>query len=200
MGQAVDRFAPYAVSGVPAFGGDSAPFGGLDPFNLSGMTTFNTFPYQVFGGFDSATTASASASSAASAVEVGTEVRSTPYTRIDPDVLGGGLVGIQTEWGSDGTTLGRISQTGPVRSRNGSGGAATLDTAGSGTPEHTGPSIIHANARRRRLSSSAGTAHVVGSAPARTGIGSIRPRVEEARAWARPGVLPSSASCPFLER
>ena len=176
------------------------PFGGLDPFNLSGMTTLNTFPYQVFGGFDSATTASASTSSAASAAAVGTKVMSTSYTHVDPDHLRGGLVGIQAEWGSDGATLGRISQTGPVGSRNGSGGAATPDTAGSGTPEHTGPLIIHANVRRRRLSSSAGTAYVVGSAPARIGIGSIRPRVEEARAWARPGVLPSSASCPFLER
>ena len=42
MDEAVGRFALYAESGMPAFG-DSAPLGGLDPFNLSGMMTLNVF-------------------------------------------------------------------------------------------------------------------------------------------------------------
>ena len=174
MDEAVGRFAPYAESGVPAFGGDSAPFGGLDPFNLSGMTTLNMFPYQPFGGFDSS--ANASASAAASAAGAGAEIMSTPYTHVDPNILGGGLVGSPTEWGSNGAALGHIPQPGSVGSRNGSGGAASPDTSGSGTSEHTGPPMIHANARRRRLSSSASAGHVVGSAPARTGVGPIRPQ------------------------
>jgi hypothetical protein len=49
MDEAVRRFAPYAESGVPESGGESSPFGGLDPI---GMATLNMFPYQVFGGFD----------------------------------------------------------------------------------------------------------------------------------------------------
>jgi hypothetical protein len=171
--EAVGRFAPYAESGVPAFG-DSAPFGGLDPFNLGGMPTLNMFPYQAFGGFDCATTASASA--AASAAGVGAEIMSTPYTHVDPNILGGGLVGSPTEWGSNGAVLGHIPQPGSVGSRNGSGDAASPDTTGSGTSEPTGPPTIHANARRRRLSSSAANAHGIGSAPARNGVGPIRPQ------------------------
>ena len=45
------------------------------------VATLNIFPYQAFGGFDSATTASASAA--------GTEVMSTPYRHVDPNILGG---------------------------------------------------------------------------------------------------------------
>ena len=39
--EAVGRFAPYAEYGVLTFGGDSALFGGLDSFELSGMTTLS---------------------------------------------------------------------------------------------------------------------------------------------------------------
>ena len=99
----------------------------------------------------------------------------TPYTHVNPNILSGGLVGSSTEWGSSGASLGHIPQPGSVGSRNDSGSAASPDAAGSGMSEHTGPPIIHVNARRR-LSSSAAAGHVVGSAPARTGIGSIRPQ------------------------
>ena len=77
-----------------AFGGDSALFDGLDSFDLSGMTTLsgvatlNIFPYQAFGGFDSATTASASAAAGADTAEI----MSTPYRHVDPTILGGRLV------------------------------------------------------------------------------------------------------------
>ena len=73
------------------FGGDSALFGGLDSFDLSGVATLNKFPYQAFGGFDSACTASTSAAASAAA-GAGTEVMSTPYRHVDPNILGGGLV------------------------------------------------------------------------------------------------------------
>ena len=168
MEDAVAGFAPYAESGVPAFG-DNARFGGIDHFNLSGMATMNMFPFQPFGGFDPATAAVASAPGA------GAEIMSTPYTHVDPNILGGGLVGSPTEWGSNGAALGHMPQIGSVGSRNGSGDAASPDTTGSGTSEHTAPPTIHANARRRRLSSSA-AAHLIGSAPARTGVGPIRPQ------------------------
>jgi hypothetical protein len=174
MDEAVGRFAPYADSGVPTFGGESAPFGALDPFNLSGMSTLNMFPYQTFGGFDPATASSAAAASGGA----GAEIMSTPYTHVDPNILGGGLVGSPTEWGNGGGGLGHIPQTGSVGSGNGSGGAASPDTAGSWTPEHTGPPTTHTNtnARRRRVSSSAAAGHGIGSAPARTGVGPIRPQ------------------------
>jgi len=164
--EAVGRFAPYAESGVPSFGGDSAPFGGLDPFNLSGAT-LNMFPFQAFGVFDSATTANASAAASGA----GNEIMSTPYTHVDPNILGGGLVGSPTEWGSNGASLEHIPQTGSLGSRNGSGGTASPDTPGSGTSEHTGPPTANA---RRRLSSSVGAAHAIGSAPTCTGVGPIR--------------------------
>ena len=61
MNTAISRFAQYAESGVPTFGEDNVLFSGLHPFNLGGMATFNMFLYQTFGGFDSATTAFASA-------------------------------------------------------------------------------------------------------------------------------------------
>ena len=89
MDEAVGRFAPYTECGVLTFGGDSALFGGFDSFDLSGVATLNKFPYQAFGGFDSAITASTSASAAAGA---GTEIMSTPYRHVDPNILGGGLV------------------------------------------------------------------------------------------------------------
>ena len=93
MDEAIARFASYAERGVLAFGGDRGLFGGLDsvrPTTLSGVATLNIFPYQAFGGFDSATTASASAAAGA-----GTEIMSMPYRRVDPNILGGGLVGGQ---------------------------------------------------------------------------------------------------------
>ena len=51
--------------------------------------------------------------------------------------------------------------------------AAGPDTAGSGMSEHTGTPVIHLKARRR-LSSSAAAAHVIGSTPACTSAGPIR--------------------------
>jgi hypothetical protein len=84
-----DDSSHNAESGV---GGDSAPFGRLDPFNLGGMTTLDMLPYQAFVGFDSAAT-----SAATSAAGAGTEIMSTPYTHVDPNILGGGLVGSPTE-------------------------------------------------------------------------------------------------------
>ena len=44
--EAAGCFALYAESGVPSFGRDSAPFGGLNPFNLSGVAMLNVFPFQ----------------------------------------------------------------------------------------------------------------------------------------------------------
>jgi len=167
MDEAVGHYAPYSESGVPAFAGDGASF---DPY-LGGISTLNVFPFQTFGGFDSAASASANGASATGA---GGEMLSTPYTHVDPNILGGGLVGSPNEWGG-GAGSGHMHQTGSVGSGNGSGGAASPDTTGSGTSEHTGPSIIHTNARRRRLSSSAASTHAIGSAPARTGVGPIRP-------------------------
>ena len=58
---------------------------------------------------------------------------------------------------------------------------------------HTDPPTIHADARRR-LSSAAAAAHVIGSAPTRSGVVLFGPTGEGARAWARPEVLLSSAS------
>ena len=110
--EAAGRFAPYAESGVPSFGADSAPFRGLNLFNLSGVAMVNVLPFQAFRGSDSTTIASASASVAASAAGAGTEI--------------GGLVGIPTEWGSNGAAFGHIPQTGSVGSRNGSGRVRTL--------------------------------------------------------------------------
>jgi hypothetical protein len=81
MDDAIGRFAPYAKSGVPAFGGDSAPFGGPDPFSLVGMTMLNMLPYQAFGGLDSAAT-----SAAVSGAGAGTEIMSTPSIRISSAV------------------------------------------------------------------------------------------------------------------
>ena len=52
MDEATGRITPYAESGVPAFGGDSVPFDGLDPFNLRGTATLNILPYQALGGID----------------------------------------------------------------------------------------------------------------------------------------------------
>ena len=163
MDEAVGRFAQFADSGVPTFGGDNAPFSGLEPFNLGGMTTLSVFPFQTFGGFDSAAPGSASAAGAAA------EILSTPYTHVDPNILGGGLVGSPSEWGG----VGHIQPPGSVGSGNGSGGTASPDTTGSATSDHTGPPTIHAH-RRRRLSSSA-AAHIIGSAPTRAGVGPIRP-------------------------
>ena len=92
MGEAVGRFALYAECGVLTFGGDSALFGGLDSFDLSGVATFNKFSYQAFGGFDSAITASTSATASAATAGAGTEIMSAPYRHVDPNILGGGLV------------------------------------------------------------------------------------------------------------
>jgi len=138
------RFAPYAESGVPFFGRDSAPFGGLNPSNLSGVAVVNVLPFQ--SGFDTTTTASASASAsvAASAAGAGAEI--------------GGLVGIPTKWGS-GAAFAHIPQAGSVGSRNGSGGTASPDTTSSGT------STIYASARRIRLGSSVAAAHAIGMRP-----------------------------------
>jgi len=100
--------------------------------------------------------------------------------------------------GGNGAALGHIPQTGSLGSRNGSGGTASPDTPGSGTSEHTGSPTTDLG--RRRLSSSAGAAHAIGSAPTRLVSGLFANRGEEARAWERLGVLLSSASCPYLER
>jgi len=95
--EAAGRFAPYAESGVLSFGRDSAPFGGINPFNLSGVAMLNMLPFQAFGGFDSTTTASASV--VGSAAGAGTEI--------------GGLVGIPTEWGATVRLLGTSRKLAP---------------------------------------------------------------------------------------
>ena len=97
------------------------------------------FPYRAFGGFDSAT---ASTSAATSAARAGIEIMSTQCTHVDLNTLGGRL----TEWGSNGAAFGHNPQLGCVGSTNGSGGAASLGTAGLGTSEHAGTQARrHAN-------------------------------------------------------
>ena len=87
---------------------------------------------------------------------------------------------------------------GSVGSRNGSGGVQVRTLPS----EHTDPPTIHTNARRRRLSLSAAAAHVVGSAPAQTGIEAYSPpeRRKHGHGHVR-GVLllsASSVSRPYL--
>ena len=48
----------------------------VHPFNVGGMATLNTFPYQTVGWFDPATTASASAAASAAGAGAGAEVMS----------------------------------------------------------------------------------------------------------------------------
>ena len=85
MDEPVGQFVPYAESGVPTFGRDDTPSGGLDPSNLRRQT---------FGGADSATTSSTSTSTSSSSAGDGAEIVSKPYAHIDP-----GLVGSLAEWG-----------------------------------------------------------------------------------------------------
>ena len=66
------------------------PLGRPDPLNLPALG----------GGVDSASATTLSASAA------GAEIVSTPYTRVDPNILVGGLV--ETEWGSNGAALRHI--------------------------------------------------------------------------------------------
>ena len=56
----------------------------VHPFNVGGMATLNTFPYQTVGWFDPATTASASAAASAAAgagAEIMSIIRQSEYPR-----------------------------------------------------------------------------------------------------------------------
>ena len=66
-------------------------FGGLDPFNLGSIVTFNIFPY--FGGFNSATTMSAA-----------------PCMPVDPNTLSDGLVNSPNKLGEPRRALGISSK------------------------------------------------------------------------------------------
>ena len=91
----------YAQSGMPTFGGDRGLFGWPDPFNLRRDAKAQYIPVPfVWGGVDSASATTSSASAA------GAEIVNTPYTHVDPNILVGGLV--ETEWGSNGAALGHI--------------------------------------------------------------------------------------------
>ena len=102
MGEAVEaigRFAHFADSGVPTFGGDNPPFGTLDRFNLGGMSgrmsMLHVLPYQTFGGLALLRRVWRGARAGAGA---GVEILATLYTTVDPNILGGGLVGSPSEW------------------------------------------------------------------------------------------------------
>ena len=154
------------------------------------------FPYRAFGGFDSAT---ASTSAATSAARAGIEIMSTQCTHVDLNTLGGRL----TEWGSNGAAFGHNPQLGCVGSTNGSGGAASLGTAGLGTSEHAGTQARQSSMRTRGGEGSARLRLLDTSLevlPHALASGLFAPRGGGARVWARPGVLLSRASCLFLER
>jgi len=72
------------------------------------------------------------------------------------------------------------SQTGPVGSRYGPGGAASPGTTDWGTSEHTGPLTIHANVRRRLQLRT-----LLRVRPHTVASDLFALRGEEARAWAR---------------
>ena len=93
MDEAVRRFAPYAECGRAHLWRRQCAVWRARLVRPQRVATRNKFPYQAFGGFDYAITTFTSASAAAAAAGAGTEIMSTPYRHVDPNILGGGLVG-----------------------------------------------------------------------------------------------------------
>ena len=162
MDEALGRFAPYAESDVPTFGGERTvwqarsiqPQRDADPQHVP---VPNAWMVRLCYYCVCCVCCRSHRSRF--------KIISTQSTHVD--IPGDKLVGRPT-------TLEHIPD--PAGSRNRFAGVATPNTAGSGTPEHMGPPTIHVGVRGRRLGSFVTTAHVIGSAPVRTGVRRIRPR------------------------
>ena len=145
MDEPVGRFSP-------SFGGNNAPFGVLDPFNLQGIATLNIFPYPdvlcyrlvcvcCFGQWIWSLNR-----------EHTVQSRRSEYTRR--------WACWQPERGSNRTAPGHLPQTSSVGSRNGSVLRRVRPLLARGRLSTQAPRHF-TQCERRRLSSSVAVAHVI---------------------------------------